>query len=198
MPGARALLLVTMQPMIADEEEFNDWYDTEHIPERVSIDGFLTAARYVCTAGWPRYMAMYDLANLEVLRSGAYSAVAGEQSSPWSKRILRRVQGLYRFQGLQLEPDGAVEDSQQSIGWLTMLRFRGSGVDIRDEILKGLRETSKGNPGSRQARLFRSSDSHDYIALITPQSPGESVYSDFAAFGTASNCLDVVNHYRRY
>ena len=29
------------------EDEFNDWYDTEHIPERLRIKGFINAVRWI-------------------------------------------------------------------------------------------------------------------------------------------------------
>ena len=38
------LLLAMMEPPPAMEEEFQDWYDTEHFPERADCEGFLTAA----------------------------------------------------------------------------------------------------------------------------------------------------------
>ena len=82
----KGFLLVTMQPPPALEEEFNAWYDTEHIPERAAIPGFETALRFVCLSGFPRYLAMYDLARQEVLETADYLRVAYERSSPWTKR----------------------------------------------------------------------------------------------------------------
>ena len=35
------------------EEEFNAWYNTEHLPELLTLPGFLDAARYVATRGAP-------------------------------------------------------------------------------------------------------------------------------------------------
>ena len=32
------------------EEEFNAWYNTEHLPELLALPGFLDAARYVAAA----------------------------------------------------------------------------------------------------------------------------------------------------
>src|SRR3546814_3022829 len=52
----KGFLMVTMEPPAAIEEEFNDWYDTEHVPERAAVDGFETAQRYVCVDGFPRYI----------------------------------------------------------------------------------------------------------------------------------------------
>ena len=41
MPN-KGFLLVLMQPPPAFEEEFNAWYDAEHIPERCATPGFET------------------------------------------------------------------------------------------------------------------------------------------------------------
>ena len=50
----KGFLLVTMQPPPAFEEEFNAWYDNEHIPERLGVPGILTARRYVSAGGHPK------------------------------------------------------------------------------------------------------------------------------------------------
>ena len=31
----------------APEDEFNDWYDLEHIPQRLAIKGFINAERWI-------------------------------------------------------------------------------------------------------------------------------------------------------
>ncbi len=48
------LLLAMMEPPSNIEEEFADWYETEHVPEREAIEGFLSARRLVCLSGWPK------------------------------------------------------------------------------------------------------------------------------------------------
>jgi hypothetical protein len=53
MTRAPALLLVQLQPPPELTGEFHDWYDTEHVPERARIPGFLTTVRLVCPNGWP-------------------------------------------------------------------------------------------------------------------------------------------------
>ena len=41
----RGLLLTITEPPPAMEEEFNAWYDTEHLAERRAIPGFRSALR---------------------------------------------------------------------------------------------------------------------------------------------------------
>jgi hypothetical protein len=100
------MLMVQMEPPAAIEEEFHSWYDSEHIPEREALPGFLSAARFVCVDGWPRYVGSYDLASLDVLESDAYRAIGGENLSPWSKRVLSRVVGTRRFELSRIDGDG--------------------------------------------------------------------------------------------
>src|SRR5437868_14179212 len=82
----------------AAEHEFNDWYDTEHIPERLRIKGFINAVRWI-GADNPRIsLAIYDLESLDVLKQPVYRNVSPENFSPWSKRILvGKCRRLCRF-----------------------------------------------------------------------------------------------------
>src|SRR5204862_501779 len=67
----RGLLLTMTEPPAAMDEEFNAWYDAEHIPERLSIPGFRSARRWVadCKPGEGKYLATYELDAPGVLSS---------------------------------------------------------------------------------------------------------------------------------
>ena len=60
----RGLLLTMTEPPPAMEEEFNAWYDTEHLAERLGIVGFRSARRWVADLppGEGKYIATYELA----------------------------------------------------------------------------------------------------------------------------------------
>ena len=103
----KGLLLAMMEPPANLDEEFQDRYDGEHFPEREGCAGFETAARFVCVDGWPRYLALYDLTNVEVLRRDAYAAIAVRRYSPWTHRIMAKVWGQYRAEGVQAYPGTA-------------------------------------------------------------------------------------------
>ncbi|GEM_PF-2680711 len=90
------LLFAILEPPEAMEEEFNDWYDTEHIPERAAIPGILTCQRFVYPAGSPRYLALYDLENTAVMESEAYRNVGPGHYSPWTQRINRHARVFIR------------------------------------------------------------------------------------------------------
>lgn len=101
------LLLALMEPELAMRDEFDDWYDFEHIPHMIGVDGILNAQRFVVVEGWPRYVAMYDLNAVAVLTSDSYRSVTGGRFSPWSRRILQRVHGWRRLTFEQLDPGAA-------------------------------------------------------------------------------------------
>jgi hypothetical protein len=96
-PQSSALLLVLLEPPASLEEEFNDWYDFEHFPQRMGVPGFVCGERWVAIAGWPRYLARYRLSDYEVFNSSEYLAISGSNNSPWSKRILPRTIGRQRL-----------------------------------------------------------------------------------------------------
>jgi hypothetical protein len=55
------------------EEELNAWYNTEHLPELLSLPGFIAAARYVATRGSPKYLAVYELTSVEAVQTTEYN-----------------------------------------------------------------------------------------------------------------------------
>jgi len=77
------------------EDEFNDWYDLEHIPERLGLPGFRTARRAERRRA-PRYIAAYDLDELAVLGSAEYKACSGENRSAWTARMLKKTRKFER------------------------------------------------------------------------------------------------------
>jgi hypothetical protein len=87
------------------EDEFNAWYNTEHLPELLSLPGFLDAARYVAYKGGPKYLAVYELANADALKSAEFQKWRANPS-PWSRRISPTVIGknLSRAIGQQIFP----------------------------------------------------------------------------------------------
>jgi len=98
------LLFAMLEPPGEMEEEFNDWYDTDHIPERKAIPGFITAQRFVAYEDSPKYLALYDLQNVGVLHSEAYIRVGPGYYSPWTQRINRHARIFKRYVYVQTSP----------------------------------------------------------------------------------------------
>lgn len=96
MPMAgKGMLLTSMNIDAAHESEFNRWYDREHLEERVAIEGFLEARRYVAHDGNPKYLSLYTTETFEVLDSPAYRAALANQTA-WSMANIAHFQNMIR------------------------------------------------------------------------------------------------------
>jgi hypothetical protein len=104
----RGLLLTLTEPPAAMEEEFNAWYDEEHLAERLAIPGFRSATRWVADVppGGGKYLATYELDSFQVLTSPAYLARFRNQT-PWSRRCLGKAVVFKRWACEQVEPGAA-------------------------------------------------------------------------------------------
>jgi len=80
------LLMVWCDVPADKEQEFNRWYNEEHLAERLAIPGFLSAARYEAVKGTPKHLAYYELESPAVLESAAYKRVS-EHPTAWTKRV---------------------------------------------------------------------------------------------------------------
>ena len=96
MPLAgKGMLLTSMDVDAADEAEFNRWYDREHLEERVAIDGFLEARRYIVDEGSPKYLCLYSTTAIEVLDSPAYRNRLANPTE-WSRKTMARFRNMIR------------------------------------------------------------------------------------------------------
>jgi hypothetical protein len=93
MAGTRGKHLLTVYADIpADiEADFNQWYNTQHIPERLAIAGFQSAVRYESLKGDPKYLALYELDDAKVLDSPEYGKLR-ENPNDWDNRIAPKLQ----------------------------------------------------------------------------------------------------------
>ncbi|MDB5414621.1 MAG: hypothetical protein JWR10_2956 [Rubritepida sp.] len=190
----KGFLLVFMHPPPAFEEEFNAWYDSEHVPERLAVPGVLTALRYMhANGGVPRYLAMYDLEHASVMDSPAYLRVAHEKSSPWTKRVTARAR-VQRFAGEQVYPGHVITGPAARI---QVLRFRGLGKEGIDAVIAGMRASYEGRPEVKQVRVLLHDNGTDVLGFIEARAPLPD-HVDLAAFGVAADALDLVGSYAAF
>ncbi|MCD8504703.1 MAG: hypothetical protein LRY53_03840 [Burkholderiaceae bacterium] len=99
MPIAgKGILITSMNIDPAHEDEFNLWYDREHVAERVAIDGFIEARRYQAVDANPKYFATYTTSKFEDLSSPAYQRALANQTE-WSKVNIARFKDMIRVVG---------------------------------------------------------------------------------------------------
>lgn len=116
---AKGLLVAGLDFTQVDPDEFNDWYDSEHLPERVNCPGFINAHRWLSVDNPRVSLTTYDLERFEVLREPGYLAIGYENLSPWSKRVVGKCGRVIKFEGEQAEPGDAI--APEGAGGLLMV-----------------------------------------------------------------------------
>ena len=86
----RALLAFSHDVTPGSEPDWTEWHNREHIPERLSIPGFLRLRRYVALGAGPRFFYFYETDSLDVLQSPAYLERLGNPT-PWTRRCIQYV-----------------------------------------------------------------------------------------------------------
>ncbi len=150
----KALLLVTMEAPASFEEEFNDWYDFEHLPQRLAMPGFENGGRFVCLEGWPRWLALYDLSSRAALETPEYLAVSLANATPWSRRVAARTIGRARIVLDQIAPGGAVITPRDKLSRLAVARFGRVATEVRSSLVQALTQQACAIPGFVQCRIF--------------------------------------------
>jgi hypothetical protein len=161
------LLVAGFNYSAVNADEFNDWYDNEHIPERRRVPGFINAERWLGTDDPKVSVATYDLQSPDALRSPLYRAIAYDNLSPWSKRMVGRCQRICRFEAEQTVP-GSVAAPGEAAGLLLSAMNVDPAVEAdfnawyETEHLPQLSQV----PGCLAARRFRvTSGAQRYLAL---------------------------------
>ena len=117
------------------EEEFNRWYNEEHLGDLLSVPGFLNAARYVAITGGPKHLACYELESPEVLQSDAYQKWH-QNPSEWSKRMSPSVIGtnVVRYVYQQIFPSEVAQAVAESdMAPALQIGRMGVGAEIEDD-----------------------------------------------------------------
>lgn len=127
------MLLTSMDVDAADEADFNRWYDREHLLERVAIEGFVEARRYVAHAASPKYLSLYSTATFDVLDSPAYRTALANQTA-WSRRNIARFRNMIRGVARVTASHGSGRGA-----WLGLVRIRpAAGVQeqLRADLVR--------------------------------------------------------------
>jgi hypothetical protein len=137
------------------------------------VPGFLLCQRWIGVDDGKISLATYDLASVEVLDSAQYRAIGGENLSPWSKRVTRRVDLLMRYEGDQILPGDRLPPSDA--GGLLL-----NAINIAPELEAEFNEwydkehipALAAVPGVLCARRFRGqSGNRKYVALYHLATP---------------------------
>lgn len=92
----KGILFSQMQPPAGWEDDFHRWYETDHIPARMVLDGWAAANRYVCVNGTPSFLAVYELDDLAALETDVYRELKRDPSAE-TTRMLTNLAAFTRF-----------------------------------------------------------------------------------------------------
>lgn len=91
----RAYLLIANDVEAASEDEFNRWYDGQHLNERLGVPGFINARRYVAQSASLRYVAYYETDSVDVFTSAAYRARLASPTD-WTTAVMPAFRRMHR------------------------------------------------------------------------------------------------------
>ena len=173
MEAPYGLLVAGMNYAAVAADEFNEWYDTEHVPERLRVKGFINAQRWLGAEDPKISIATYDLDSIDVLASPAYRSIAGVNLSPWSKRVIGRIERICRFEAVQTVP-GHLAAPANAEGMLMYAMNVAPEADAEynawynEEHLPALAAV----PGCLCARRFQmSGGTHKYVSFYHLNTP---------------------------
>ena len=84
------LLIVWADIPSEKEDDFNSWYNEEHLAELLSVPGVLSAARYEATSSGPKHMAIYELESSAVVETDAFKS---RPRTEWGERVSPSIIG---------------------------------------------------------------------------------------------------------
>lgn len=105
----KALLVVMTEADPQVQENSNEWFTAQHIPERMMVPGFLSARRFelVEGSGAYKYLNIYELTDESVLHGEDYAKSVATCTPPNYQPLHKSTRLVYR----QVFPQtGAFED----------------------------------------------------------------------------------------
>jgi len=140
MSAHPGLLLVWTDIPASLEAEFNDWYNRDHIVERVlGIDGFVRGRRFRAYEGGPRYLAMYETRDASVLHCEPYLALKRDYD-PRSRTIVPHFIDTRKTAGQITARAGVAEGGVMALVPLARSKGREGALHswVADTLLPGL------------------------------------------------------------
>ncbi len=157
---AAALLSFEIVPDAVDEHD--DWHTHEHLPERLSIPGFLRGTRWIALDGSPGYVVLYEVEALATLTSGGYLDRLNNPT-PWTSEMMKHYRGMTRG-FCAITGSFGVGLGRAAV----LIRFKPAEQQhqrLRDWLLAGVLPRLPSLPGLGSALLLE--------AAATPQSTNE-------------------------
>jgi hypothetical protein len=115
------------------KDEFYEWHNREHMPERAGIPGFSRGRRYVALDGGPEYFNLYEADTVEVLGAQDY-LFRLNSPTPWTKQVVASFRSVARSICRVAYSDGVGQGA-----YLATARFDVSST-ARSEVVRNFRQ----------------------------------------------------------
>ena len=145
MPLRGKGMLIVFRSEIAHERDFNEWYNREHIDERLNLPGFQRARRWVAVNGSPKYLATYECDRVGDLATPHYLALLANQT-PWTQTMMAR---FTKFNRMTLRVQ--VDLTHGLGGALAAVRFVPDPRERKPDRLAARHRLARGHQAARHA-----------------------------------------------
>jgi len=88
--NTKGILAIWNDCAIGHADEYEAWYQSEHLPQRLSVPGFYSGRRYEALTPGPKFFTYYEVENPAVLTSQEYLEVL-ENPTPATRRIMKQA-----------------------------------------------------------------------------------------------------------
>lgn len=152
------------------EYDLNEWYDREHVKNRVDVPGYVWGKRYVAVHGGPRYMAVYATegphvqAGDDFLKVVTNPTVGETEFAPHFYNAIR----------MMCDVTASVGDSEGGIaGFLTLTPKEGAGEGLRAHIVDTVLPALHAHHGIMAAHLWERNP--ETTAMASRGFPGDNL-----------------------
>ena len=135
-------------------EDFDRWYARQHLPERLSIPGFLRGRRYAVAGDGPPFLTLYELGDGSVPTSAAYLERLNNPTD-WTRRVLPTFRHMIRnpYRRLAASPGDRWE---RHLATVRITPAAGHEPAVRRWLGEDAIATLAGQPGVAAAATYES------------------------------------------
>lgn len=183
-----AAMLLSFEIVPEAIPEHDDWHSHEHLPERLSIPGFLRGTRWVATRGKPRYLVLYEVASVSSLTSDAYLERLNNPT-PWTAKMMRHYRDMSR--GL-CSVAGSFGSGMGHFARLLRFSPNGKTDEARNQLVESIRrlpemrgicsahllERAATAPMTHEQRIRGADAGMDWAMLLTAYDEGATAAVD--------------------
>ena len=161
------------------EDEFNRWYNEEHIAEILTVPGVLSAARYEAVKGGPKHLAAYELESPAAVLGDGFTK---RTKSKWSETMGPTLIGQNFFNPLyqMIFPD-SVSGEMETSGMAPALQIGRMNIPVErtEEWNQWYNSTFVPNfekvPGCIRGRRFKTVRGEDPLYSVVYEFENENV-----------------------